>query len=123
MPPSVLVVEDDRANGLLFEQALKLHAYPVKLLQDGASTLAYLEQNQIQILIINAGLPGGMSGYDIIRELIKKSIILDMRVMVISARAIHIPPDLTNFVHSSLQKPFSIEQLLRELEQLSAPFA
>ncbi len=119
MAPHVLVVEDDRANGVLFEQALQLNAYPVTLLRDGLSALAHLQQYPTDILIINAGLPGGLSGYDVIRRTRDIPTCRHLRVMLISARAIQLPPDLTKAVHCCLQKPFTVQQLLQELEQLA----
>jgi signal transduction histidine kinase/CheY-like chemotaxis protein len=64
---TVLLVEDDENVSKLVVAQLRSIGYETVVCHDGPSALLYMEQNNVDFLVSDMILPGGMSGWDILK--------------------------------------------------------
>ena len=70
----ILVVEDDRKVGSFLERGLREEQYAVDLCRDGENAVYQAEINDYDVIILDIMLPG-KDGFEVCRELRKKSIL------------------------------------------------
>ena len=109
---AVLVVEDDEDIRALVAQVLEGFGYRVRAAPDGAAGLALLEESpDIDLLITDMVLPGGMSGRDLAAEVARRFGVLKVLFMSgYSSEAVH----LNGWVERGaelLRKPFRRHEL------------
>jgi CheY-like chemotaxis protein len=68
-PKKFLVVDDNRMQSTSLSMLLELSGHEVKVAHDGPSALAILQDFVPDIALIDVGLPDGMSGHDLAREI------------------------------------------------------
>ncbi|NPD14128.1 diguanylate cyclase [Xinfangfangia sp. D13-10-4-6] len=66
-PATVLVIDDDRLNRVALAELLQSD-HRVLLARDGASGLATLEREQVQLVLLDVSMPG-MDGYEVLRKI------------------------------------------------------
>ena len=73
----ILLVEDDRLLGESLHRALTLAHYACDWISDGNQVAALLSATHFDLLVLDIGLPG-RSGLEVLREMRKKNIRLQM---------------------------------------------
>ena len=109
----VLIIEDDDRMARALRVNLSARGYDVVIAQDGASGLAQLAQNPVELVILDLGLPD-IDGIDVVLGIRAWS---SVPVLVLSARdgdadKVHA---LDAGADDYLTKPFSMEELLARL--------
>ncbi len=78
----ILIVEDDRTIAESITFILEQDSFSCQWFDNGSDALAYVENNAVDLMLLDVGLPD-MSGFDVLRKLRIKS---DLPVVIISAR-------------------------------------
>ena len=78
----ILIVEDDRTIAESITFILEQNSYSSQCFDNGHDALDYLENNKVDLVLLDVGLPD-MSGFDVLRKVRTKS---DLPVVIISAR-------------------------------------
>ena len=78
----ILIVEDDRTIAESIAFILEQDSFSCKWFNNGRDTLDYIENNEVDLMLLDVGLPD-MSGFDVLRKVRIKS---DLPVIIISAR-------------------------------------
>jgi two-component system catabolic regulation response regulator CreB len=78
----ILIVEDDRTIAESITFILEQNSYSSQWFDNGHDALDYLENNKVDLVLLDVGLPD-MSGFDVLRKVRTKS---DLPVVIISAR-------------------------------------
>ena len=115
---TVLVVEDDPQVNQLAVEALEERGYQVLSAPDGAAALQLLEDAQIDLLLTDVVLPGGMNGRQLSEEI--QRLRPGIKVLYVTGYTrnaiIHqgrLDPDI-----ELLTKPFTAEALTRKVRQI-----
>lgn len=66
-PKRVLVVDDNRDAAAMLEVLLEMHGHTVLVAHDGETALTLAEQAQLDVAVLDIGLPG-MDGYELARR-------------------------------------------------------
>ncbi|HET9255748.1 MAG TPA: response regulator transcription factor [Pseudonocardiaceae bacterium] len=121
--PTVLLAEDDTGIAVPLSRALQREGHEVVVVGDGHSALAWADQQDIDLLVLDLGLPG-MDGLDVCRRLRRER--PELPVLMLTARS-----DEVDFVvgldagaDDYVAKPFRLAELLarvRALLRRSAP--
>ncbi|MBI3971424.1 MAG: response regulator transcription factor [Chloroflexi bacterium] len=114
MPPSVLVVEDDRLHRVLLETNLTRAGYRAVVASSGEEALALLAREAVDLVLLDLQLPD-VDGYEVCRRLREIS---RVPVIMVTARAgrqqkvrgLHLGAD------DYVTKPFDPEELLARVE-------
>ncbi len=61
----VLIVEDYAPSAMSLQQFLRLSGHDVRLAADGPSALQAIQNDNPDVVLLDLGLPGEMSGYDV----------------------------------------------------------
>ena len=78
----ILIVEDDRTIAESIAFILEQDSFSCQWFNNGRDTLDYIENNEVDLMLLDVGLPD-MSGFDVLRKVRIKS---DLPVIIISAR-------------------------------------
>ena len=78
----ILIVEDDRTIAESIAFILEQDSFSCQWFDNGRDTLDYIEKNEVDLMLLDVGLPD-MSGFDVLRKVRIKS---DLPVIIISAR-------------------------------------
>jgi DNA-binding response OmpR family regulator len=123
--PTVLLVEDDTGIAMPLSRALQREGHEVVVVGDGPAALACAGQDEVDLLVLDLGLPG-MDGLDVCRRLRRAR--PEVPVLMLTART-----DEVDFVvgldagaDDYVAKPFRLAELLarvRALLRRSAPDA
>jgi PAS domain S-box-containing protein len=119
---TVLVVDDEPSVRMLVNEVLDELGYTVLQAEDGASGLQILEsRQQVDLLITDVGLPGGMNG----RQLADAARVTrpNLRILFITGyaeNAVMGEGNLKPGMHI-LTKPFSLETLGQRINEIIAP--
>ncbi len=65
---TIVVIEDDHNISDLVALYLRREGYRVLQADDGERGLAYLDQDQTRLVIVDVGLPGELDGFDVCRK-------------------------------------------------------
>ncbi len=117
-PPRVLVVEDDDAIAQVLQRSLRMEGYEVRLADDGPGALEAVHGFLPDLMILDLGLPGGMDGLDVARQLRESAD--DLPILVLTARdAVESRVEgLDSGADDYLVKPFERQELLARLRAL-----
>ncbi len=80
--PHILIIEDEAAIADTLVYALQLEGFSTKWLGLAGDALEYLKQHQVDLIILDVGLPD-MSGFDLCKNLRRDS---DLPIMFLTAR-------------------------------------
>ena len=78
----ILIVEDDRTIAESIAFILEQDSFSCQWFDNGRDTLDYIENNEVDLMLLDIGLPD-MSGFDVLRKVRIKS---NLPVIIISAR-------------------------------------
>ncbi len=113
----VLLAEDDAAIAEPLSRALQREGYQVDVAGDGRATLERVRRGQVDLLLLDLGLPG-MDGLDVCRRL--RPDFPDLPVLMLTART-----DEVDFVvgldagaDDYVGKPFRLAELLARVRAL-----
>lgn len=113
----ILLVEDDASLGEGLRTALRRAAYTVDWLRDGASALTAIRDGDIDLVVLDLGLPQ-MDGIEVIRQ--ARRLGADVPILVLSARerASDRALGLDVGADDYLGKPFDARELLARVRAL-----
>lgn len=113
----ILLVEDDVALGEGIRMALKPEGYTVDWLQDGASALHALRNEDFDVAVLDLGLPQ-MDGLEVLRQL--RAVANPVPVLVLTARDATTDriAGLDAGADDYLVKPFDVDELKARLRAL-----
>jgi DNA-binding response OmpR family regulator len=110
----ILIVEDDKAVADLEKIILENEGFHCTVARDGAEALEEVKQNGYDVIISDRDLPR-VDGEDFYKEMLKLNGNLARKIMFTSG-------NITDFIISTgnpfLEKPFSSEQLVKEVKKL-----
>ncbi len=78
----ILIVEDDRTIAESITFILEQDSFSCQWFDNGYDALEYVENNAVDLMLLDVGLPD-MSGFDVLRKIRIKS---DIPVVIITAR-------------------------------------
>ena len=66
---TILIVEDDQPLALAYRKKFESSNFNVELAADGQSGITKATQKKPDLIILDIMLPGGMNGFDVLRQL------------------------------------------------------
>ncbi len=115
---NILVIEDDEIFRSTLVKALKKQGYSVDGVADGEEALKLVKKKQVDLIVADVRLPGGMDGIEIVRKI--KKVNADIKTMAIimtgfadeaaPVRAIKVGVD------DYIYKPFRLDSFLQSVE-------
>jgi len=108
----LLVIDDDASLRTLFRRMLSREGFDVDLASDGDAGLAYIRDSDYDVIILDLMMTG-VSGFDVLDQLMQNRPSLLQRVVVASAASVR---TLEQFdagkVHALVRKPFDMDEFL-----------
>ena len=83
-PSRILVVDDNASNRDLLSRRLQRHRHTVLQAEDGATALALVEKEALDLILLDLMMPG-INGYDVLKLLKRDPQFRDIPVIMISA--------------------------------------
>jgi len=126
VPDLLVLADDDRDHGVLFEQALRQAAPAKKLLRvhDGEALLSLLAQVKPEILFLDLRMPC-KNGWECLQAIRHTPELRDLKIVVYSSSS-HMTDIQKCYLHQAdlyMVKPFSIEHLRSALSLVLQPDA
>jgi two-component system KDP operon response regulator KdpE len=115
-PARVLVVDDEPQIRRFLDISLRAQGYEVRLAADGRSGLAALAGHDIDLLILDIGLPD-IDGHDVLRELRQWSQVPVIMLTVRSGEAEKVAA-LDGGANDYVTKPFGTQELMARVRSL-----
>jgi len=116
-PPTLLIVDDDRAVLDLLNQQMKAHGYRTITAEDGIEALAKVEKEKPDVVLLDLVLPG-MEGTELILKMKSEKSLVRIPIIVITGA--HMGRGkaniLNNFSIPALLKPWKEAELLDRVE-------
>lgn len=119
--PRVLVIEDEPAIAMVFQEFLSEEGYEVAVAFDGVAGLDRLRQGPLpDVVIVDLFMPG-MGGREVIQSMRAEPLFAHVPVIVVTGAV----PDAKDFppegsFQALLGKPFELKAVLQHVEQLTA---
>src|SRR5215208_5692575 len=112
--PPVLLIVDDHADTLdTYDALLSAQGYWVARADNGLEALEYAQELKPDVILTDLGLPGDMSGVDLIREIRADKWLQGTPILAITGREPRDVPSLAGVELSALLlKPVAPETLL-----------
>jgi two-component system, OmpR family, KDP operon response regulator KdpE len=110
----ILIVDDEPAIRRFLHTSLSAQGYQVFEAEDGASALASLRRDPLDVLVLDLGLPG-MDGFEVIRQLRESGSTLPIVVLSVRADEAGKVKALDMGADDYVTKPFGIEELLARI--------
>ena len=85
-PRRILAVDDDPAALDAVRQILGQHGYEVTTAPDGEAAAALLKSHDFDLALLDVGLPGLISGYDLCRDIRRNPRTEHLPVIILSGR-------------------------------------
>jgi DNA-binding response OmpR family regulator len=79
----ILIIEDEEAIAMIEQDYLELSNFETEVVGDGASALQKLNDNSYDLILLDLMLPGGMSGYDVCKEIRGQ---VDIPIIMVTAK-------------------------------------
>ncbi|MBV6415638.1 MAG: Transcriptional regulatory protein CpxR [Steroidobacteraceae bacterium] len=116
MQAQLLLIDDDRDLCAMLEELLGGEGFGVASLHSGPAALAHLEQHRVDLVVLDVMLPG-MSGFDVLRELRRRSVV---PVLMLTARgdAVDRIVGLEVGADDYLAKPFHPRELIARIRAI-----
>ena len=117
----VLIVEDDPMVAMINEQFVSRHKdfVVVHKCNDGKSALEYLENNDVDLIILDVYMPY-MDGFETLRQIRKKQISVDVIMVTAANEREQLKEGLHLGVVDYLVKPFTFERFKVALDKFVA---
>jgi len=121
MAAKVLIVEDDESVGSLEQMMAESHGDQVFRMRSGAGVLEELRDKRPDIIIMDVMMPK-QSGLEAAQEVRKDPEFQDIPILFVSVLNLpeQFPEQLPSGPIAFLQKPFEMEDLLGEIDRLTA---
>jgi CheY-like chemotaxis protein len=119
--PKILIVDDEPAFLHVIEYALQHEGYETLKAGNGIKALEFVENEQVDLVILDVMLPG-MDGYEVCHRLQAKPQTADIPVLMISAKS-RVEDKATAMrvgARLYLEKPFGMGDLISAVKQLLA---
>jgi CheY-like chemotaxis protein len=114
---NILIVEDDTDSTVIMKSYLHETHATIFTLNDGAKVIDFIKNNDIDIIILDIGLPN-KSGYEILKEIRE----MDDRLPVIIESALAMPDKKSKAYQLGcddfISKPFNKEEFLNKIDNL-----
>jgi CheY-like chemotaxis protein len=121
---SILAVEDDPGVAELLLHLLNdVDGWGATVAHDAASARSTFQQVQIDVLVLDVGLPG-ISGLELLKLLRQEDSWRDQPVIVVSAQARQSEVReaiRAGWVTEALMKPFDIDRLISMIQEATTP--
>lgn len=115
--PPILVVEDDASIRSMVVELLSLEGYPVAAVASGIEALAIVERQRPVLILLDLRLPG-MNGWEFTDHLRRRGVHTPILVMT-AAHSVKVWAEEVA-ADGYVAKPFSVDDLLAEIERLLA---
>ena len=117
----VLIVEDDPMVAMINEQFVSRHKdfEVTHKCNDGKSALEYLEENEVDLIILDVYMPY-MDGFETLRQIRKKQISVDVIMVTAANEREQLKEGLHLGVVDYLVKPFTFERFKVALDKFIA---
>lgn len=115
--PSVLLVEDETSIRRGLEDVFTYHGYDVVAFPDGEGALAYAENNDFDIAVLDVMLPG-VDGFELCRHLRDQRAAVPLLMLTAKGSEDDIVTGFRSGADDYVTKPFSIRELLMRVEAL-----
>ncbi len=110
----VLVVDDEPPIRRFLKTSLAAHRYEVLEAQDGATALAMLRRNAVDLIVLDLGLPE-KDGFELIREVRESGSSIPIVVLSVRADEAGKVKALDMGADDYVTKPFGIDELLARI--------
>ena len=118
MTPLVLVVDNERGLLVLFSSLVQRLGYEALQAESGMAALAIMDERTPDVLILDLAMPE-MTGFDVLRHIIKMPHLDEMRVMVLTATNLGPPPeDVEARIDAWMNKPVHPDEFYATLRKL-----
>ena len=108
----ILVVDDDDAIRALLRTVLRRRGFVVDTARNGVDALEKLAERRYALVVLDLMMPH-MSGYELVEQLDKLSVMTRPRVLILTAAGAVEPRGLaTSLVIGAMHKPFDIDLLI-----------
>jgi chemosensory pili system protein ChpA (sensor histidine kinase/response regulator) len=114
--PTVLLVEDDRATREMYEYALRLAGFAVKVAADGLTALRFLEQDIPDVMVLDLDLPH-VSGSDVQQEVVAHAETSAIPIVVVTGTEWNAPAGVVQV----LRKPITTDALIDAVQRAISP--
>lgn len=120
MTNSILVVEDNDDLQVLFKLVLESEGYQVAIANNGQDAIKLLEQTHPQLVLMDIMMPG-TSGIEVSRSIKQQQNYETLPILLVSA-VDRLKEQQLNYSQANgvLYKPFSLDDLLNKVEQLTS---
>jgi signal transduction histidine kinase len=118
---TILVVDDEFVNLQAMINLLKLHGYPLIVVNRGHMALEELDRNpHLFLVILDITMPD-LSGYEVLQQIRKRFTSFELPVLMLTARnrETDIQMSLDNGANDFVAKPFEAEELLARVRNLT----
>lgn len=115
---NILIVEDNLESRLIMKNYLSCTGSKIFELSDGFNVINTIKENDIDLVLLDIGLPGGKDGYSVLMDIRE----YDERLPIIVETALAMP-DQKNKVYELgcddfMSKPFNKEEFLNKIDKL-----
>jgi CheY-like chemotaxis protein len=116
---NVLVVEDNLINQKVFKMLLEAVGNEFKIqkiviAENGDQALKSLESEDFNLIIMDVGLPGGLSGIDVAKIVKEK---YPKILMIVSSAAYELTADEELLFNAVMQKPITLDAMKAKLSE------
>jgi DNA-binding response OmpR family regulator len=80
----ILIIEDDLTLQKVYSEILKKHGYTVSTANTGPEGMRQFSQTNVDLLLLDIMLPGGMNGFDILQQLKRDNKLKHLPVIVLT---------------------------------------
>lgn len=117
----VLIVEDDPMVAMINEQYIARNKdfRVVEKCRDGSSALAYLEKNQVDLLVLDVYMPH-MDGFEVLRQVRSRKMTVDAIMVTAANDRESLEEALHLGIVDYLVKPFTFDRFQMALEKFMA---
>ena len=117
MTKNIMIIEDDRANMVLFRELLTYAGYTTSHVRDGAEALAAVRAQRPDLVVMDIQLPN-VSGLDVTMAMKHDEALREIPVIAVTAFAMKGDKEkiLAGGCDAYLTKPISIDQFLEKVK-------
>ncbi len=113
--PKILIVEDEPNMRLGLKDNLEFEGYEVEMVEDGASALTQIRENNYELVLLDVMLPK-MSGFDVCKTLRKEGNETPIILLTAKGEEIDKVLGLELGADDYVTKPFSLRELLARIK-------
>ena len=112
---SLLIIEDELIIRELYDEILSMQGYQLEMAETGEEGLSRWENGQFDLIICDLGLPGLLSGWDVIEKVRKQN--KQIPILVVTGWGNTIEQEkIENYqVNKVLTKPVPVQELIKEV--------